>query len=52
MAAFASPIHKAGGLKIGYQFSDFWRHAWASVVSSYNGGAQRPGSEQREPPVR
>ena len=30
MAAFASPIHEAGGLKIGYQFTDLRRHACAS----------------------
>lgn len=32
MAAFASSIHKASGLKIGYQFSDLWWHAHASFT--------------------
>jgi len=32
MAAFASSIYKASGLKIGDQFSDLWGHAYASFT--------------------
>jgi hypothetical protein len=32
MAALASSIYKASGLKIGYQLSDFWRHVYAPLT--------------------
>ncbi len=47
MAAFASPIHEARSLKIGYQFADFWRHVYASVVSSFNAAGERPAKPGR-----
>jgi len=31
MATFAPSIYKASSLKIGYQFSDLWRHVYASL---------------------
>jgi len=31
MATFATPIDKSGSLKFRDQFSDFWRHAQASL---------------------
>jgi hypothetical protein len=32
MAAFASAIHKASGLEIGYQLADLWGHAYPSFT--------------------